>query len=463
MDNNTLEMKKEDLSYNKIKGIFERLFIAPITKAATIDEDDYIKYSSLNEEQVKTMEEFALRCKKYEDAYNNSSSKYRWELNHARQYRELREEFSKLVDNLFKKNKNKKHTSRNEVSLEDITRTFQEEHARSLKSSSIKKTSCKWIQPGEIIEVNGITLTKGCFYVGDYFKIPSTFRDIRTYDRNHREVWSHNRRYNLFRIYGPVIQPGLPISPGELIVVPFSSYLDMHPTHRYEYLEWLAGERKISEITADTFLFYLSGLQIKMFIDFPTKKEERLTIVKHSIDLFLQSQKEDVYYVELEQFIDASISKYFLDNIVELVPNDLLKQLKLCREALIVKAINNTIENDSYKIIENICRSLIVILNSDNFIPKNLLTDDFYSQFAIMVKAEISTRHYDGAWCKLMEKDLNLYENYCFISNKDFSMLRSDYIFLFHLFLTYYDMGFLNQCINVCFNRLVKQITGKKA
>lgn len=457
-------MATDALTYNQIKGVFERLFISPIVNALSIDESDYIKFSNLSKEQIMSMNNLAQRCYKYENAYNKSSSKFHWENNHARQYRDLRTEFVELIGSLSKKNKNycqKKIVTDKQQSIEDVTTTLQEEHAKALITRKTKKTNCKWIKPGEKIIVQGIELIRGDFYIGDFFKIPQSYKKNRAFPRFHREYWDYNSNYRLLKIYGTVIQTELPISQDELKIVPFSSYLDMHPTHRYELLEWLSERKKVSEISAETFLFYLFGLQLRFFIDDSTTEVDRLDIIKHSINLYIQCQEEDVYYVELEHFIDAALSKCHLNSIFNLVPIGLIKRLQLFREALIIDAINNTNNSDTYIILENICRNLMFFLNSENTISKHQLTDDFYSKFAIMVKSEITTRHYDSTWSRLLKKDMYHTEKYCINDIKEFSMLRYDYIFYFHLFPIYYDMGFLNQCVDVCFNRIVKQMSNK--
>ena len=56
-------MATEVLTYNQIKGVFERLFISPVVNESSIDESDYIKYSSLGEEQIISMMYLAQKCK----------------------------------------------------------------------------------------------------------------------------------------------------------------------------------------------------------------------------------------------------------------------------------------------------------------------------------------------------------------------------------------------------------------
>ena len=42
---------------------------------------------------------------------------------------------------------------------------------------SKNESICKWIKPGEQIEINGFIIKRGFFYVGDYFEIPRSFKN----------------------------------------------------------------------------------------------------------------------------------------------------------------------------------------------------------------------------------------------------------------------------------------------
>lgn len=453
-------MMIEELTPNKIKEEFERLFVSPINGAIPLKKNDYMLFMMLSTEQIMEMKDLAKRCKKYEDAYNKSSNKFSWELNHSRQYRDLREDFVEKLHILNKgvaKDKTIKIYS--PETLADTTIALQLEHAKALKAKATKKNCCKWIRPGETIIVNDILLSRGFFYVGDYFKIPQSYKEIKAFDFRHREYRDHNRNYKLSKIYGTVICTDLPISRNDLAMVPFSSYLDMHPTQRYEYLQWLAGNKTISEITPATFLFYLYGLQLRMFIDDTASEQDRLNIVKHAIDLYTQCREEDVYYYELEHFIDAAISKFFVNSLEELAPKNIIPKLQLCREALILDTRN--IDED--KTMENICRNVFFVLNHDNSIGKHMLTDSFFSQFAKMVESELQKMSYVNNWKQLINvikepENSGIYEQYCINSPKEYSILLYDYIFNIKLFPNTGSLGFFNQCINNCYKRIVKRI-----
>ena len=114
-----------------------------------------------------------------------------------------------------------------------------------------------------------------------------------------------------------------------------------------------------------------------MFIDESTTEQDRLDIIKHSTVLYSQLQENSICCQELVRFIDAAISKYFSDKLVELVPNDLLPQLVLSRNALIFNAFKYNKDKSKEEIISHISPSIISILNHDNTIPKDLLIDYF--------------------------------------------------------------------------------------
>ena len=442
----------KELTYTEIQGIFERLFFSPIIGVQPIGKEYKDMFSKLSEERVLGLHNLAQSCKRLENSYNKSANKFYWWLEHAIQYKDYRSSVIQIISYYY--------PNINKDSLKTTRLSFQEKHSNALKEYNSKKPF-RWMCASEVIEIHGLELTKGLFYVGDYFKIPQSYKKIKAFNPRHREYWEYNRNYRLSKLYGTVIHDNLPISKDNLNIVPFSSYLDMHPTHRYEYLEWLAGHRRISEISSETFLFYLLGLQLRMFIDDTATEKDRLEIINSSVDLYIQCREENVFYLELVNFIDAAVSKFCIDRLEELVPRDLLPYLALCREALILSPYNS---NKNGSIMENICRNIMCILNYNDSIPKQLLTDSFYSQFADMVESELLKMSYKNNWKELQKvitkpKSFNHYELYCINSPQDYSLLLYDYIFSFQLFPNIYSLGFFNQCINNCFKRIANRIS----
>lgn len=455
-------MEKIKLDYNTVKGIFERMFFSSISGSSPLSAEVFHSFSILTIKQMLTMQDLAIRCKKYENAYNKSSSKFNWSLNHARSYRDLRDEFVRKLQDLNKNRDNTKTSSifphandeKKVSSSEETAVSLQSDHINTLRNTNTKKKYCKWIHSGEIIEVKGKLLTRGLFYVGEYFKIPQSYRQISRFDIMNRKFRDYNRCYKLLKVYGPVLQKDLTISQGNLQIIPFSSYIDMHPTQRCEYLEWLAGEKIVSEIASETFLFYLYGLQMRMFIDESTTDQDRIDIIKNTIELYSQCQKYNIYSQELVRFIDAAISKYFTNKLVELVPKALLPHLRLYRDALIFNAFKENRDKSTEEIVNLISRSIVSILNYNNTIPESLMNDFFYRQYANSVWQDIIKRKTD---VRNVTKD-SRYEIYCMGLNNNYSKFYYDYIFSFILIPKSYAITFVYYSFVACFKEITKRL-----
>ena len=259
---------------------------------------------------------------------------------------------------------------------ESIRKHFQHKHAEMLRNYTPKVSpSCKWIQPGKIFFVNGIPLKKGFFYVGEFFDIPKSYNKKR-YASD--VVRAYNREYKLSRIFGPVIQEDLPIEEGELKIIPFSSYVDMHPTHRYEYLLWLAEKKQISEISSSILLLYLFGLQLRMFIDESTEDRERLEIIVHTLTLYSQCLKYRVhtsYLFEFEMFINAAIRCFFKGKELEILNSSLTCQ-------------HNEIQDKDNSLIFVICN--YIAREQGKYIPEVLITNYFVKHVQQFVESEIN-------------------------------------------------------------------------
>ena len=113
--------------------------------------------------------------------------------------------------------------------------------------------------------------------------------------------------------------------------------------------------------------------------------------------------------------------------------------------------------------MENICRNIMCILNCHDSIPKQLLTDSFYAQFADMVESELIKMSYKDNWEELQSiikkpEDFSHYQLYCINSPQDYSKLLYDFIFNVQLFPVIHSLSFFNQCVNNCFKRIAKRI-----
>ena len=258
---------------------------------------------------------------------------------------------------------------------ESWRKSFQHKHADVLRNYVPQKIpTCNWIQPGEEIFVHDILLKKGFFYIGEFFEIPKSYKREKSGCNIDN---TYNREYKLSRIFGPVIQEKLPIERGLLEVRPFSSYYEMTPTHRYEYLMWLAGEKNISEISSSTFLFYLYGLQLRMFIDDSTDDEERLDIIVYTLTLYSQCLAYKVhtsYMYELELFINASICYYFKGKEIEIFNHGISQYCE--------------IYGKKSNLIYEICYS--IVKEQKKYIPEELITSYFVNQVKQFVESEIN-------------------------------------------------------------------------
>ena len=248
---------------------------------------------------------------------------------------------------------------------ERIQKALQRKHSVMLKNYSSKKThSCKWVRYGEQIEMNGYLLTKGAFYVGEYFEIPNSYKT---------KEWTGYGHRNQRKFYGPVIQENLSIEDGIVKVIPFSSYLDMHPTHRNEYLLWLAEKKNISEISKSSLMFYIFGLQLRMFVDDETDDKERLDIIYHSFELYNQCIENGIEILELELFINAAIRCYFKGKELDILTKN--------------PSINDIDGNVS--VLYRICNNIVRGLKTKYAIPEELISDNFINKVREFVESDI--------------------------------------------------------------------------
>ena len=250
---------------------------------------------------------------------------------------------------------------------------LQQRHADILRNYTSKKPySCKWIHPGECIEIDGFILKKGYFYVGEYFEIPKSYKRKEVLDNIDN---NYNRNYRLSKMFGPIINKHLPIENGSLTIDIFSSYIDMHPTHRYECLLWLAEKKNIAEISSSTLLFYLSGLQLRLFIDDSADNDERLDIIYHALALYSECLKFQVhlnYLCYFELFVNAAICYYFKGReIAILTKNNPYNKSQKCNSSILFDICNNAVS--SLKIV-----------------PSTLVTPYYINQVTEFVKSEIN-------------------------------------------------------------------------
>ncbi len=207
-----------------------------------------------------------------------------------------------------------------------VTTVNQEDAEHALQSYDKSRGQlCRWITPGETIEVQGIKLTRGNFYIGECFRLPdSIIRGNSFYKFGYKGAY----------IYGSVLNPDLPASNETSFKNYFCSYKDMSPAWRYEYLMWLSGKKQASDMPVEILLFYLYGCEIRMFIDPQTKKSERRAMLSEIIELYKSLNSEPPVNYEwslrqkLDDFIGCAIVKYFRDNKEEFNTKEVLSNCR---------------------------------------------------------------------------------------------------------------------------------------
>ena len=197
---------------------------------------------------------------------------------------------------------------------------------------------CRWVSPDEVVEVQGVKLTRGNFYIGECFRLPDNIiKDNSLIDSMYKGHY----------IFGAVLNPDLSAVKGDSYDIAFCCYRDMTPEWRYEYLLWLSGEKNAADVPVEILLFYLYGCEIKMFIDPTTGFLERRAILTSIIELkkSLNSNNSDKRTIllkrQLNDFIGCAYVKYFLDDKTAIEYQGILKQSDMIQDILIAKILKN--------------------------------------------------------------------------------------------------------------------------
>ncbi len=222
--------------------------------------------------------------------------------------------------------------------ISQVVTTVNQENAENALQSYDKSRGqlCRWVKSNEVIEVQGIKLTRGNFYIGECFRLP---------DKIIRENDMYTFGYKGAYIYGSVLNPDLPVSNSEHLKNVFCSYNDMSPTWRYEYLMWLSGKMQVSDVPIEIFLFYLYGCEIRMFIDPRTRMPERKSMLLDIIGLYqslnMESSQNDEWALQqkLSDFIGCAIIKYFRDTQEEFHTKGILRDCSTYRDYYIAHKI----------------------------------------------------------------------------------------------------------------------------
>lgn len=290
--------------------------------------------------------------------------------------------------------------------VEKYTKNIIKENIVDVKRTFLKNTlnkyptnlqgTCKWINCGEKVEIGGILLNRGGFYLGECFKLP-------------RKVLKENNwRYNCNFIYGPVVNPLLPISKGFYNDDDyFCSYQDMMPTQRYEYLQWLSGVSPIVEISIDIIEYYIYGLEIRLFIDESTNSNERKQIILQLIELNKQILNLDrnvfaEYYrlmYNIKGVIISALVKYFSDSATNYFSEEELMLGDDYVDYIInhdLKGKTELMPEDAYRIAKKICilNNLPILLYEDKIKERFIsLFQQKYNKHSIVNNSEYFIRN----------------------------------------------------------------------
>ena len=275
-----------------------------------------------------------------------------------------------------------------------IVDTKKQELKRLLaKYTSNQQEPCRWISEGEDIEIGGIKLHRGGFYVGDCFKLPE--EDEFYYDCSY--------------IYGQVINPNLPVKKGEIGTEYFCSYQDMTPQQRYAYLQWLAGNTPIEDTCVDLIQYYVYGMEIRLFIDKSTTKERKQILLQlsglykelRSLD---RSVCKDYYQLadSIRQIISAGIVKYYPSSPNEFLSEDELMSCDDYIDYIINQELKGKTElsaEDAYSVAKKtyLLKNLPIALYENNIKDKFVsLFQKRYKKHSIVQRSEyyIRNTHY---------------------------------------------------------------------
>lgn len=189
-----------------------------------------------------------------------------------------RDNYYRLVENLSRLSEQytevKPYT---EQVLHDFSAKFlKKENTKIINSISAQNSATKgeWIHKGETIVIAGRSISKGLFYVGDFFEITIS----------QAKHFCSDPQKNKF--LSPVINPKLIVSDGATEIGPFSSYSTMTETMRAQYIDWLSGNVGITEIYIDSIYLYVLGMEVRFFIDSSCTDKDKNDIIVELCSLY---------------------------------------------------------------------------------------------------------------------------------------------------------------------------------
>ncbi|MDD2952800.1 MAG: TerB N-terminal domain-containing protein [Parabacteroides sp.] len=270
----------------------------------------------------------------------------------------------------------------------------QEEAERELQFYDKSRGQlCRWVKSNEVVEVQGIKLTRGNFYIGECYLLPN-------------KIIEENRFYSGYEsayIYGSVVNPNLPANESETSKNIFCSYKGMSPAWRYEYLMWLSHQKDTSEVSVEILLFYLYGCEMRMFIDPQTNRSERRDILVDAIQLYktldVQSNKDKAGLIaqHLCDFIGSAIVKFFSAEVDKFDAKNVLKNSRVYQDFYIAQKItthNKIISDDVFDIARAIYNFERLVPSQYASVAKQIFNNRFNELYKNKdLRFELSTRY----------------------------------------------------------------------
>lgn len=278
---------------------------------------------------------------------------------------------------------------------------------------------CQWVGLGEEINVCGIKLRRGNFYIGKHFVLPRKTDSF--------SFWGSY-------IYGSVLNPTLTIKDNGTLNDTFSSYEDMTPFWRFQYLLWLSGDIEITAVPVEILFFYLYGCEIRMFVDDKTNIKERRDILMEMIQIRKSLDNQGfvnaAYQLlkrKLDDFIGHTIVKFFNKDIESFSIKSALCHCEQYKMAYIIHRFNDKhilSLDDAYILATE-------IFDIDGIVPARHLTiaqkqfnDNYIKEREIITKQlktpeTIYFSHHDVSYCH------NNYCNFCSEKIELFHIIKS--------------------------------------
>lgn len=208
--------------------------------------------------------------------------------------------------------------------LEKVEVSFREKRYADAFADYLNKKECeaKWVPLGSDLEIHGRKMNRGGFYLGKYIPVPPEGNEARML------TWKSI-------VVGPVVDPDLPVSE-EGSMQTFSSYADMSPMMRTQYLSWLSGETDEKEVSVDLLRCYLLGIEFRLFLDKGADNHERAELVKYLINLKETIWEREYLITEaLETIIDNALARYFRNEWNSFLPHLTAYRSKTLLDAII--------------------------------------------------------------------------------------------------------------------------------